>query len=223
MPTGWSPGCALILRYRLLAISSGHAELVDVETGRDMRMGAGVDIGIHAHRDSGTDTSCLRGPIDSLQLSRRFGVDRLEVELNGAFDLIRRLADTAEHDVGGIETGAHRELDLTDRIGIDRASQLPQEATRSRTTSSPSARNESGADGRQTPDRARDTIVESIRHCRRRAASRTRGRCPRAVRHRTRARSLREKNPNTAKILHGPRPLRQSFALPIPNHQSLVP
>ena len=96
-----------------------NTELVDVEARGDVRMGAGVDVGIHPQRDPCAHTPRLGRTIDALELACGFGVDGLEAELNGPFDLIRRLADAAEHDVGGSKTRAHRELDFADRVRVD--------------------------------------------------------------------------------------------------------
>ena len=123
-----------------------NAELVDVQAGRDVRMRAGVDVRVDAHRHPGAHASRLRRAIDALQLACGLGVDRFEPELHRALDLVGRLADAAEHDVRWREAGAHRQLDFADGVGVDGAAGLAQQARRPRTTSSPSARSESGAD-----------------------------------------------------------------------------
>ena len=202
MPTGCSPGCADIFRYRARGLLERHAELVDVQPGRDVGMRAGVDIRVDAHGNPRTLPSRLRGAIDALQLARRLGVDRLQAELHGPLDFVRRFADAAEDDVRRRKTGAHRQLDLADGVGIDGAAGLAQQANERRTTSSPSWRSGSGADAPRTPRRARGTTCGSTRRCRRRAACRARARCARATRRRRRAHCCLERSRSPRRILH---------------------
>ena len=122
------PGLSRHLPVETTRLLQRNAELVDVQPCRDVRVRAGVDIGIDAHGDVGADASRLRGTIDALQLPGGLGVDRFEAELHGPLDFLRRLSHAAEHDVGRRKPGAHGELDLADGIGIDRTARFAQQA-----------------------------------------------------------------------------------------------
>ena len=122
------PGLHRHLAVEAARLLERNAELVDVQACGDVRVRAGVDVGIDAHRDPGAHASRLRRAIDALQLARRLGVDRLQAELHRPIDLVRRLADAAEHDVGRRKPGAHRQLDLADGVGVDGAAGLAQQA-----------------------------------------------------------------------------------------------
>ena len=119
--------------HRHLAIQAArllerNAEFVDVQSCRDVRVRAGVDVGIDADRHPGTHTSRLRRAVDALQLARGLGVDGFQAELHRPFDLVRRFANAAEHDIGRWKPGPHRQIDFADGVGIDGAAGLVQEA-----------------------------------------------------------------------------------------------
>ncbi len=71
-----------------------HAELVGAEAGRDVRMAVGVDVGIHAQRDARPRFARRGQPVDAVEFSRGFGVDRLDAEVDGlhqfSFESFRR-------------------------------------------------------------------------------------------------------------------------------------
>ena len=51
-----------------------------MKAGGNVRVGAGVDVGIHAHRDACAHAAGLRRAVDPLELAGRFGVDGLQLE-----------------------------------------------------------------------------------------------------------------------------------------------
>ena len=74
---------------------------------------------------------------DALELSRRLDVDRPQAERHRLLELLPRLADAGEDDVGGGETGAAGDLDFPDGVGVDGAAQLAEQLEQRRTWSSP--------------------------------------------------------------------------------------
>ena len=177
-----------------------------------MGVRACIDVRIDAQRNPRAHAPRARRAVDALQLARRLGVDGFQSELHGPLDLVRRFPDAAEDDVLGRESGAHRQLDLADRIGVDRAAGLAQQPHDAPATSSPSWHSESGADGPRMPRRARGRHSESTRRCRRRGASRERVPYPRAKRRRKPAHFLCERS----------QPRRRSYIEPNPQSQSLI-
>src|SRR5687768_14293073 len=90
-------------------------------------MRAGVDVRIDTQRDSGTNTSRLSGAIDAFELACGFGVDRLQSELYRPIELVRRLANAAEHDIGWREPSANGQINLANRVRVDAAAKLAQQ------------------------------------------------------------------------------------------------
>ena len=66
-----------------------QAELVDLQAGGDVRMAAGIDVGVHADRHAGDRAEPRGDRFDARQLAGRFDVDRLQPERDGAFELRR--------------------------------------------------------------------------------------------------------------------------------------
>src|SRR5918995_7546255 len=91
-------------------------------------MRAGVDVGIDAKCTSGTDASSLSSAIDALELPRRLCVDRFQSELHRSVELVGRFADAAENNIGWRKTCAYRQIDFADRVRVDAAAKLAQQA-----------------------------------------------------------------------------------------------
>ncbi len=103
----------------LARIFDRHAELVVLAAGRNVRMAARIDVGVHPDRDPGAASAradAMR--VDALDLPFRFGVDAAEAELDGPRELRVGFADPGEDDFLGRESGAERHLDLPARIGV---------------------------------------------------------------------------------------------------------
>ena len=60
---------------------------------------------------------------DPIELAGRLGVDRADVGGDGELELVARLADAGEDDVGGREAGAERHLDLAAGVGVGAAAE----------------------------------------------------------------------------------------------------
>ena len=87
-----------------------------------------VDVRVDADGDA-RDASEPRGDrLEPRQLARRLDVDGLQPEGDGAFELLGRLADAGEDDLRRLESGAPRDFDLPDRVGVDGAAELAQQA-----------------------------------------------------------------------------------------------
>ncbi len=112
--------------HQLACRISRHTELVDLETGRDMGMALRVDVRVDADGDADWTADPCGDRLDTIQLSGRFDVDRLQPERNGAFELCGRLADAGEDNVGGSKTRSPRDVDLPNRIGIHAAAEITQ-------------------------------------------------------------------------------------------------
>ena len=104
-----------------------HAELVRFQTGRDVRMTPGVDVGIDANRHSGVVLHAGRDGFDPRELARRFDVDRLESQRDGAFELGVRLAHAGKHDVRWREASPASDVELPHRVGVDRRAERPEQ------------------------------------------------------------------------------------------------
>ena len=105
-----------------------HAELVDLEAGRNMRMAPGVDVGVDANRHARHEPRPHRQRLDALELAGRFDVDRLQPERHRAFELGVRLADAGEDDVARRETGLAGQLDFPNRVRVGPGAQLAEQA-----------------------------------------------------------------------------------------------
>src|SRR5262249_12184845 len=111
-------------RHRLV---HRHAELVDLQPGRDVRVAPRVDVRVEADRDPRHAIEPLRDRFDTRQLAGGLDVDRLHAERDGAFELRRRLADAGEHDLRRVVSGSTRGLDLPHRVGVDAAAERAQQ------------------------------------------------------------------------------------------------
>ena len=65
------------------------AELVGLRPGRNVRVAAGVDVGVHAQRDARARLPLARQEVDALELPFRLGVDRLDAEVDRLRELRR--------------------------------------------------------------------------------------------------------------------------------------
>src|SRR5215510_14182199 len=76
-----------------------HAELVRLEAGRDVRMAASVDVGIHPQRDTRARAPLPGESIDAIQLPFRFRIDRLDAEIDRLRQFTWRFADTGKDNL----------------------------------------------------------------------------------------------------------------------------
>ncbi len=105
-----------------------HAELVDLEPGRNVRMAPGVDVGVDADGDAGGAAETCGDGLDPRQLASRLHVDRLQPERHGCFELRWRLADAGEDDVVRLEPHATGDIDLPDGVRVGGAPEIAQQA-----------------------------------------------------------------------------------------------
>ena len=105
----------------------GDAELVRLGPGRDVRMAAGVDVGVDPQRDARARLPLARQDVDALQLAFRLGVDRLDAEVDRLRQLRRGLADAGEDDLLGDEAGPQGDVDLAARVRVRAAAEPPQQ------------------------------------------------------------------------------------------------
>ena len=98
--TSFSDGRVVSVCEQLARVVERHAELVDLEAGRNVRMALGVDVRVDADRDARRRVPAAR-PIASSarQLAGRFDVDRLQPSGTARLELGHRLADAGEDDV----------------------------------------------------------------------------------------------------------------------------
>ena len=116
-----------------------HAELVLGLSGRNLRVRAGVDIGIHAHGGVRDHVVFARQPLQAFEFVARFEIETRHAGDERFVDFLNRLADAGKHDaVGGnssaqcavqfagrddvrADTGLRHQLQHGDvRIGLDR-------------------------------------------------------------------------------------------------------
>ena len=98
-----------------------HAELVGLESGRDVRMAPRVDVGVDAERHRATVRRMALGErIETIELARRLDVDRGKVRARPRdSSSSARLADAGEDDLrSGRMPAAQRHLDFADRVGV---------------------------------------------------------------------------------------------------------
>jgi hypothetical protein len=97
-------------------------------TGGDVGVRLGVDVGVDPQRDARRAPRRDGHGGDAIELARGFGVDRADVLRHRELELVARLADTREHDVGGAEAGAERDANLAAGVGVGAAAELAQQA-----------------------------------------------------------------------------------------------
>ena len=112
---------------QIARLGDRDAELVGLETGRDVGMAARVDVGIDADGDARPRLPLARDRVDAIELALRLGVDRLDAEVDGLGQLRAGLADAGEHDLRRDEPGAQRDVDLAAGIRVDLAAQAAQQ------------------------------------------------------------------------------------------------
>ena len=105
-----------------------HAELVDLEAGRNVRMALRVDVGVDAHRHTCRPPEPRCDRLDAGELPRRLDVDRLHAERDRGLEFRHRLADAGKHDIGRLKPGFPRDLDFPHRVRVGLAAQLAQQA-----------------------------------------------------------------------------------------------
>ena len=127
-PTISRPGRSRIRRHELARVVDRDAELVGLETGRDVGMAAGVDVGVDAHRDARP----------RLAVAARCASMRSSSPSDSALIVLTpssiawassavRLGDAGEDDLRRDEAGAQRDVDLAAGIGVDAAAQAAQQ------------------------------------------------------------------------------------------------
>ena len=112
----------------LAGVGDGHAELVALQAGRDVRMALRVDVRVDAHGDAGLDAAGRGDGVDPLDLPFRLGIDAAQPEADGALELRIRLADAGEDDLRRREAGAQRDVDLADRVRVGGRAEAAQQA-----------------------------------------------------------------------------------------------
>ena len=122
------PLLARVLAIDLARLLEGHAELVGLETRRNVRVALRVDVGIHAERDARRRALGPGARGDAIELARRLGVDGFQAERDRAIELLAGLADAGEDDLVGDQAGAQRDLDLAARVGVGRRAEPAQQA-----------------------------------------------------------------------------------------------
>ena len=109
-------------------VGERHAKLTDPQARRDVGMAFGVNIRIDPQRDSRLDAERVCDRRDTIQLTRRFRVDRGDTVRNGVLELSARLADAGENDLGRKEPGPLRHVYLPARVRIDLAAERAQQS-----------------------------------------------------------------------------------------------
>ena|SRR5947207_4139248 len=89
-----------------------YSEFVDLQTGRNMRVAASIDIGIDPKGNAHPCATFAGETIDSIQLPFGFRVDRLHSKIDRLREFRRSLAHAGEDNLLGNETGAQRHVDL---------------------------------------------------------------------------------------------------------------
>ena len=75
-----------------------NPELVVLESSRDIRMGARIDVGIDAERNPGTHLTSTRDGLDAIQFCCGFDVEAEDSGGQRLFDFLLGLADAGKHD-----------------------------------------------------------------------------------------------------------------------------
>ena len=103
------------------------AELVFLLAGRDLRMGARIDIGIDADRDRRDAAHALRDRAQRLELGQGFDIDLMHVMGEGEFQFALGLADAGEDDAAAGNAGGKGAAELAFRDDIGAGAELAQE------------------------------------------------------------------------------------------------
>lgn len=83
----------------VFGVGDGDAELVLFETGRNVRVGAGIDVRVHAQRNRGANAQLGGDHLQALQLVGGFDVEAVHADFEGATHVVTGLADTGEDDL----------------------------------------------------------------------------------------------------------------------------
>ena len=184
-PTISTPRAAVHAQAHRPRVLDRDPELVVLAAGRDVRVAAGVDVGVDPDARRGRGFRAPRAmasirsssPSDSaLMLRRPRSIARVELGVG--------LADAGEDDLGGREAGPQRHFDFPAGIGIGGGAERCAAGGQWPASSWPSARSAACAGSRRTPRRPRGGGPRSSRRCRRRAVCRSGRQGPRAGRRR---------------------------------------
>ena len=109
-------GCPGVQRSR---VSDGDAELVLAQTGRDVRMGPGVDVRVDAqrHRRPAPVARCERR--QPVELPGRLHVEASDPGFERRRHLVVALADAREHDARARHAGGEHARELSDRDNVE--------------------------------------------------------------------------------------------------------
>ena len=77
-----------------------------------------IDVGVDAQRDARARALRPGDAVDAIELPCRFGVDRLDAKRDRALELVPRLADAGEHDLGRNEAGPEGHVDFAARVRV---------------------------------------------------------------------------------------------------------
>src|SRR5262249_18403725 len=104
------------------------AELVRLEAGGNVRMGPGVDVRIDADRDPRPGPALAGQRVDPFDLPPGLDVDAAHAQVDRAREFRGCLAYAREDDLHRRESGAHRDVDLANRVRVGAAAERPQQA-----------------------------------------------------------------------------------------------
>ncbi|MNQ37980.1 hypothetical protein D3C85_515380 [compost metagenome] len=103
-------GCMGIDGFRFV---DGDAELVFLEAGGDVGVGAGIHVGVHPQGYRGFHFHGCGHVLQAFQLVARLDVEAVHAGFQGAAHVVAALADTGEDDARGIAAGSQHALQLT--------------------------------------------------------------------------------------------------------------
>nr|ART36558.1 C435 [uncultured bacterium] len=116
-------GGASVQRWRVLG---RNAELVFLQASRDVGVGAGVDVRIHAQRDRCLHAQIERHLIQPFQLGGGFHVEAANAGRKRLAQLRGALADAGEHHPVGLAPGAQHARQLAARHHVESGAQARQ-------------------------------------------------------------------------------------------------
>ncbi|MNZ26104.1 hypothetical protein D3C78_432870 [compost metagenome] len=90
----------------------GDAELVFLEAGGDVGMGAGIHVGVHPQRHRGLHFHGRGHVLQALQLVARLDVEAVHAGFQGAAHVVAALADAGEDDAPGRAAGGEDAFQL---------------------------------------------------------------------------------------------------------------
>ncbi len=111
----------------VFGVGNGDAELVLFETGGNVRVGASIDVRVHAQRDRGANAQLGGDHLQALQLVGGFDVEAVHADFQGAAHVVTGLADTGEHDLVGAAAGGQNAFQLATGDDVKTGAQTRQD------------------------------------------------------------------------------------------------